>query len=70
MSDDGKTPEEGDPRKMLVAMRYAQRHLEPEPAMDASIALERGREILAYDEIDEDDAAATAENASRLGGLD
>jgi hypothetical protein len=60
----------GDPRKTLVAIRYAQRHLDPAPAWDASIALERGREILAYGEIDEDAAAATAENASMLGGLD
>jgi hypothetical protein len=60
----------GDPRKTLVAMRYAQRHLEPAPAWDASIALERGREILAYEEIGEADAAATAENTLMLGGLD
>jgi alkylation response protein AidB-like acyl-CoA dehydrogenase len=60
----------GDPRKTLVAIRYAQRHLAPEPAWDASIALERGREILAYAEIDEHDAAATAENMLMLGGLD
>jgi hypothetical protein len=60
----------GDPRKTLVAIRYAQRHLESAPAWDASIALERGREILAYEEIDEDEAAATAENALMLGGLE
>jgi hypothetical protein len=53
-----------------VAIRYAQRHLEPLPALDASIALERGPEILAYDEIDEGDAAATVESVLRLGGLD
>ena len=60
----------GDPRKTLVAIRYAQRHLEPSPVWDSSIALEQGREILAYDEIDEEDAAATAENALMLGDLD
>jgi len=60
----------GDPRKTLVAIRYAQRHLESTPARDASIALERGREILAYEEIDEDEAATTAENALMLGGLE
>ena len=59
----------GDPRKTLVAMRYAQRHLDPSPTWDASIALERGREILAYEEIDEDDAATTVENVLMLGGL-
>jgi hypothetical protein len=59
----------GDSRKTLVAIRYAQRHLESAPAWDSSIALERGREILAYEEIDEDEAAATAENVLMLGGL-
>jgi alkylation response protein AidB-like acyl-CoA dehydrogenase len=60
----------GDPRKALVAIRYAQRHLEPAPVWDASIALERGREILSYQEIGEGDAAATMESSLMLGGLD
>jgi alkylation response protein AidB-like acyl-CoA dehydrogenase len=60
----------GDPRKTLVAIRYVQRHLDPSPTWDASIALERGREILAYQEIDEEEAAATMENTLMLGDLD
>jgi alkylation response protein AidB-like acyl-CoA dehydrogenase len=49
-----------DPRKALVALRYARRHFVPDSEWDDRIAVVAGREMLAYDTIDEDLAAKAA----------
>ena len=49
-----------DPRKGLVALRYARRHLIPESEWADSIAAVAGRELLAYEAIDEQAAAKAA----------
>jgi hypothetical protein len=46
-----------DVRKGLVALRYARRHLGGRDVWDDRIAAEAGREMLAYEEIDEETAA-------------
>jgi acyl-CoA dehydrogenase len=47
----------GDGRKALVALRYARRHLLPDGTWNDRIASIAGRELLAYDAIDEHAAA-------------
>jgi hypothetical protein len=49
-----------DPRHALVALRYARRHLIPDGAWNDRIASYAGRELLAYDEIDEETAVKAA----------
>lgn len=49
-----------DPRKALVATRYARRHLMPGAGWDDRIAFAAGRELLAFAEIDEATAARAA----------
>ena len=49
-----------DPRKALVALRYARRHLLPDGRWADRIASVAGRELLAYDAIDEQAAAKAA----------
>jgi alkylation response protein AidB-like acyl-CoA dehydrogenase len=49
-----------DPRHALVALRYARRHLIPDGAWNDRIASNAGRELLAYDEIDEETAVKAA----------
>lgn len=49
-----------DPRKALVAIRYARRHLDVPAAWDDRIAADAGRAILSYAEIDEATAAKAA----------
>ena len=46
-----------DVRKGLVALRYVRRHFVPDGLWADRIAIETGRELLAYEEIDEDRAA-------------
>src|SRR4051812_31889927 len=43
-----------DARKGLVALRYARRHLSPAGVWDDRIAVETGRQLLAFDEITEE----------------
>ena len=50
----------GDPRKALVALRYARRHLAPRDVWDDRIAAEAGRELLAHDDVNEERAAKAA----------
>jgi alkylation response protein AidB-like acyl-CoA dehydrogenase len=50
----------GDPRKALVALRYARRHLLPGTEWDDRIAALAGRELLSYERIDEPTAAKAA----------
>jgi acyl-CoA dehydrogenase len=49
-----------DPRKGLVALRYARRHLAPTGVWDDRIAVEAGRAVLAYGEVSPEDAARAA----------
>jgi hypothetical protein len=49
-----------DARKALVALRYVRHHLAPRGTWDDRIAAEAGRELLAYDVIEEDQAAKAA----------
>jgi acyl-CoA dehydrogenase len=49
-----------DPRKSLVALRYVRRHLEPADVWDDRIASVAGRDLLAYRELSEEEAAAAA----------
>ena len=49
-----------DVRKALVAVRYARRHLSPRDVWDDRIAAEAGRELLAYDDVDEERANKAA----------
>ena len=49
-----------DARKALVALRYARHHLLPESSWTDRIAIESGRELLAYEPIDEATAAKAA----------
>jgi alkylation response protein AidB-like acyl-CoA dehydrogenase len=49
-----------DARKALVALRYTRRHLLPDSIWDDHVAIEAGRELLAYDTIDEAVAAKAA----------
>ena len=49
-----------DPRKGLIALRYARRHLIPDSEWTDQIASRAGRELLAYAEIDEADAIKAA----------
>jgi alkylation response protein AidB-like acyl-CoA dehydrogenase len=51
----------GDVRKGLVALRYARRHLAPRPIWHDRIAADAGRELLAYESIDEGLAAKAAD---------
>ena len=50
----------GDPRKALVALRYARRHLAPRDVWDDRIAAEAGRELLAHDDLTDERAAKAA----------
>ncbi len=47
-------------RKGLVALRYTRRHLAPRPAWKDRIAMDLGREMLAYEVVDEGLAAKAA----------
>jgi hypothetical protein len=49
-----------DPRHALVALRYARRHLIPDGSWRDQIAAFAGRELLAYDDLDEETAAKAA----------
>jgi hypothetical protein len=49
-----------DPRKSLVALRYVRRHLTPEARWDDRIAAIAGRELLAFEPLDERGAAKAA----------
>jgi alkylation response protein AidB-like acyl-CoA dehydrogenase len=49
-----------EPRKALVALRYARRHLLPDAGWTDRIASVAGRELLAYEDIDENVAAKAA----------
>jgi hypothetical protein len=50
----------GDPRAALVALRYVRRHLLPDQEWSDRIAITAGREMLAYDDVDDAVAAKAA----------
>jgi hypothetical protein len=49
-----------DPRAALVALRYIRRHLVPDQEWSDRIAITAGRDLLAYDDVDDAMAAKAA----------